>query len=135
MKQQLKLSDRVYERRINEMREESLKEVLDRNSAEARAQLLKQCIDKVQALETQANNLMIVTKDEHVKLAAMDRVRQYAIDIAKLLTEGPFLFNLIQRDGLHIGDKRTAAELRDPQLLPESLKQQQQDPEDPNRVA
>jgi hypothetical protein len=67
----------------------------------------------------------------------MDRIRQYAIDIVKLLTEGPFIFNLIQRDGLHIGGKRTAAELMDPQLLPESLKQQQLDPatEDPNRVA
>jgi hypothetical protein len=65
----------------------------------------------------------------------MDRVRQYAIDIAKLLTEGPLLFNLIQRDGLHIGDKKTAADLMDVQL-PKFLKQQQGPAtEDPNRVA
>jgi hypothetical protein len=126
VKQQLKLSDRVYERRIKEMREESLKEVLNRQSIETRAQLLKQCIVKVQALELQANDLMRTTKDDHVKLAAMDRVRQYAIDIAKLLTEGPFLFNIIQRDGLHRGVQRTAAELKD-QLDPAT--------EDPNRVA
>jgi hypothetical protein len=119
------------------MRKESLKEVLEHESAEARAQLLKQCIVKVQALETEANNLMTATKDEHVKLAAMDRIRQYAIDIAKLYAEGPFLFNIIQRDGLHTGVQRTAAELVDPHLLPESLQQQQQDPatDDPNRVA
>ena len=79
--------------------------------------MARQSIAKVQALETQANNLMTTTKDEHIKLAAMDRVRQYAIDIAKLYSEGPFLFSVIKRDGLHTGVQRTAAELRQPSIL------------------
>ena len=120
VKQQLNLSDRVYGRRIKEMREESLKEVLNRESTEAKTLLLYESIAKIKALERRANLIIEEASDDTVRMAAMDRARTYAIDIAKLLTEGPFMFNLIQRDGLHIGDKRTAAELAT---------------EDPNRVA
>jgi hypothetical protein len=40
----------------------------------------------------------------------MDLVRQYAIDIAKLYTEGPTIFQVIPRDGFHAGLKKTASE-------------------------
>ena len=50
----------------------------------------------------------------------MDKVRQYAIDLLKLSIEGPMILQVVPRDGLHRGDKGTAALLRDAPLLSES---------------
>jgi hypothetical protein len=135
VKQQLKMSDRLYEDTIAVMRKEGLEQTLNQQTAEAKALFLQVSIKKIQALEIEANNVMLSAREPSDKLAAMDRVRQYAIDIAKLISEGPFLFNVIQRDGLHRGLSATAAQLREPGLLQDDIQGATEPTEDPNRVA
>jgi hypothetical protein len=96
----LRLSPRNYEKRIKDIRESHMHEILDNQKVKAMASLLQLSIEKIQTLELQANVIIsnATTKDE-VRLQAMDRVRQYAIDIAKLYTEGPTIFQVIPRDG------------------------------------
>jgi hypothetical protein len=114
----LKLSARNYEKRIKNIRESHLHEVLDKQNSEAKATLLQLSIEKIQALEMIANTIVAnpKTKDE-VRLAAMDRVREYAIDIVKLYTEGPTIFQVIPRDGFHAGLKKTADEAKSLQWI------------------
>ncbi|MGA6923092.1 MAG: hypothetical protein WBY22_09225 [Nitrososphaeraceae archaeon] len=109
----LRLSPRNYEKRIKDIRESHMHEILDKQKVKAMASLLQLSIEKIQALELQANVIIsnATTKDE-VRLQAMDRVRQYAIDIAKLYTEGPTIFQVIPRDGFHAGLKKTTSEAK-----------------------
>src|SRR5215207_8736183 len=67
----LKLSPRNYEKRIANIRKSHLHKILDKHSAEARASLLQQSIEKLQMLEMQANAILDNkdTKDE-VRLQA-----------------------------------------------------------------
>lgn len=119
------------------MREESLNEVIAEETAQAKALFLKESISKIRALELQANRILRETNDNDEKMAIMDRIRTYAIDIAKLKSEGPFMFNVIARDGLHNGLSRSALDIRSTPTLSESLPENPADtePEDPNCVA
>ena len=111
---------RTFERRMKSIREGHLKEVLNQQTAEVKSSILIMCQEKMKWLEMQAQAIVMdKTAKNFDRLQAMDRVRQYQIDYAKLLIEGPTIFQAIPRDGLHLGDKRTAAELRDAPLLSE----------------
>jgi hypothetical protein len=114
----LKIPRRTFERRMKSIREGHLKGILNQQDAKVKASALMICQEKMRWLEMQAQKIVM---DSRVKtfdrLQAMDRVRQYQIDYAKLLIEGPSIFQVVPRDGLHLGDKRTAAELRDAPLL------------------
>ena len=137
---QLRIQPRTFQRRMKSIREGHLKEVLNQQQADAKAFVLMICQEKMKWLQMQAQQIVM---DKNTKtfdrLQAMDRVRQYTIDHAKLIIEGPTIFQVVPRDGLHQGDKRTAAELRDAPLLSESRPTTTTTTttrtEDPNRVA
>jgi CheY-like chemotaxis protein len=112
---------RMYERRMKSIRQSHLKEVLNEQTAEAKASVMKLCQDKLKWLELQAQKIVVDAQARHMdKLEAMDRIRMFTIDQAKLIIEGPTIFRIVSPDGLHIGDKRTANELRDAPVLSES---------------
>jgi len=131
IQQKLKIKPKNYKKRILKLRRQDLDELIDKQTAEAKAQLLATCIRKIQALEIHAQDLLINERDIKPleKLATMDRIRQYAIDIGRLNTEGPFVFSILS-NGLYRRDDTTripgdTAELSEP--TPEIA--------DPNRVA
>jgi hypothetical protein len=114
----LKIPRRTFERRMKSIREGHLKGILNQQDAKVKASALMICQEKMRWLEMQAQKIVMdSTVKTFDRLQAMDRVRQYQIDYAKLLIEGPSIFQVVPRDGLHLGDKRTAAELRDAPLL------------------
>lgn len=116
--EQLKIPKRTFQRRMKEIREGHLKDVLNQQNADVKASMLMICQQKMKWLEMQAQRIVMDNTARHFdKLQAMDRVRQYQIDFAKLLIEGPTIFQVVPHDGLHHGDQRTAAELRDAPLL------------------
>ena len=115
----LHIPRKMFERRIQSIREGHFKDVLDQQNVQAKASALMVCQEKMKWLEMQAQRIVMdVTTKPFDKLQAMDRVRQFQIDYVKLLIEGPTIFQVVPRDGLHTGDQRTAAELRDAPLLP-----------------
>ena len=130
----LKLKRRTFQRRLESIRLQHMTEVLDSQQTHAKASLLRMCQDKIRWLDAQALKIILDPKEKTFdRIAAMDRSRQYQIDIAKLSIEGPTIFQLVPRDGLHLGDKRTAAQLRDTPILSESGSAT--GTEDSNRVA
>ena len=115
---QLHIPKRTYQRRMQEIRQGHLKEVLDQQTAEVKSSILILCQEKMRWLEMQAQAIVMDKNAKNFdRLMAMDRVRQYQIDFAKLLIEGPTIFQAIPRDGLHRGLKTTAAVFRDAPLL------------------
>jgi hypothetical protein len=115
----LHIPRKMFERRIQSIREGHMKQVLDQQGLEAKASALMVCQEKMKWLEMQAQRIVMdVTTKPFDKLQAMDRVRQFQIDYVKLLIEGPTIFQVVPRDGLHNGSQRTSAELRDAPLLP-----------------
>jgi predicted ATP-dependent endonuclease of OLD family len=152
VKQELQLTDRVYRQRMDKLSKGALEEVIANQSVESKALLLKSAIEKIQALELQANNIAQNARNDTIRMAAMDRVRQYAIDIAKLLSDGPDIFKVfssggnvksnIQRPGLYNPNKgQPIKQLPSTAILSESGTQgsttgnQTEQPNDPNRVA
>lgn len=116
----LNIPRRMYERRMQSIRKSHLNEVLNQQTAEAKASVMKLTQDKLKWLEMQAQKIVVDSNARHFdKLQAMDRVRNFQIDQAKLSIEGPTIFRIVPLDGLHIGDKRTANELRDAPPLSE----------------
>ena len=119
----LNIPRRMYERRMQSIRQSHLKEVLDSQTAEAKASAMKLCEDKLKWLEMRAQKIVMDPNAKHFdQLQAMDRVRTFQIDQAKLSIEGPTIFQIIPRDGLHRGLEATANELRDAPVLSEPAK-------------
>ena len=136
---ELKLKRRTFQRRLQAIRQQHMTEVLDSQQTQAKASLLRICQDKIRWLDMQAVKIIMNPKEKTFdRLQAMDRSRQYQIDIAKLSIEGPTIFQLVPRDGFHSGTERTASELRDTPILPtpgSATTTTTTTTEDPNRVA
>jgi hypothetical protein len=117
---ELKIPRRMFERRMKSIRESHLKEVLDKQTVDAKASAMKLCQDKLKWLELQASRIIMDPYARHFdKLQAIDRIRILQIDQAKLLIEGPTIFKIIPPDGLHRGLEATANELRDTPAISE----------------
>ena len=118
IRESLKLSERNFRKRITKIRAQDLDKILDEQSAEARSATLENSKQIIERLLLQANQILnSSTETTSNRLNAMDKVRQYAIDLLKLFIEGPMILQVVPRDGLHRGDKGTAALLRDAPLL------------------
>lgn len=116
--QELNMPRRMFERRMKSIRESHLKEVLDSQTVQAKASVMKLCQDKLRWLEFQAQKIVMNPEARHFdKLQAMDRVRTFQIDQAKLIIEGPTIFQIFPTDGHHRGLEATANELRDAPTL------------------
>ena len=118
----LNIPERMYHRGMKSIRQDHLRQVLDSQSAQAKASILVQCMEKMKWLEMEATNIVANHNIKEIdRLQAMDRVRQFKIDQAKLFTEGPTIFRVVPRDGLHIGTQGTAALIGDTPAIPEAV--------------
>lgn len=132
---ELNMPVRMFERRMKSIRESHLKEILNEQTAQAKASVLKLCLDKLKWLEFQAQKIVVDhNARDFDKLQAMDRVRTFQIDQAKLIIEGPTIFQIFPTDGLHRGLETTANELRNTPQISGTI-EAQTTTEDPNRVA
>lgn len=116
----LKLTRRTFERRMKQIRQMHMNEILDQQQVQAKASLLRLCQDKIRFLDIQAQKiLMDPTEKTADRLAAMDRSRQFQIDMAKLSIEGPTIFHVIPEEGngLYSGDQGAPTEFSNPPLL------------------
>ena len=117
----LNIPRRMYERRMKSIRESHLKQVLDSQTVQAKASVMRLCQDNLKWLQLQAQKIVVDPQARHIdKLEAMDRVRTFQIDQAKLSIEGPTIFRIVPPDGLHRGLEKTAALLRDTPAISES---------------
>jgi CheY-like chemotaxis protein len=111
---ELNMPRRMFERRMKSIRESHLKEVLDSQTVQAKASVMKLCQDKLKWLAFQSQKILMDPEARHFdKLQAIDRIRILEIDQAKLIIEGPTIFQIFPTDGLHRGLEATANELRD----------------------
>ena len=118
----LKLTRRTFERRMKQIRQMHMNEILDQQQVQAKASLLRLCQDKIRFLDIQAQKILMDPAEKTVdRLAAMDRSRQFQIDMAKLSIEGPTIFHVLpetnHRDGLYSGDQGAPTEFSNPPLL------------------
>ena len=118
----LKLTRRTFERRMKQIRQMHMDEVLDQQQVQAKASLLRLCQDKIRFLDVQAQKILMNPAEKTAdRIAAMDRSRQFQIDIAKLSIEGPTIFHVIpeegQGNGLYSGDHAAPTEFSNPPLL------------------
>ena len=118
----LKLTRRTFERRMKQIRQMHMNEILDQQQVQAKASLLRLCQDKIRFLDIQAQKILMDPTEKTVdRLAAMDRSRQFQIDMAKLSIEGPTIFHVLpeanDRDGLYSGDQGAPTEFSNPPLL------------------
>ena len=120
IRESLKLSERNFRKRISKIRAQDLDKILEEQSAQARAATLENSKQIIQRLLLQANQIVNSNNERTAdKLVAMDKIRQYAIDLLKLSIEGPMILQVAPRDGLHRGLDTTAPILRDTPLLSE----------------
>ena len=114
----LKLTRRTFERRMKQIRQMHMNEVLDQQQVQAKASLLRLCQDKIRFLDIQAQKILMDPAEKTVdRIAAMDRSRQFQIDMAKLSIEGPTIFHVLPDDGLYSGDQGAPTEFSNPPLL------------------
>ena len=120
----LKLTRRTFERRMKQIRQMHMNEILDQQQVQAKASLLRLCQDKIRFLDIQAQKILMDPTEKTVdRIAAMDRSRQFQIDMAKLSIEGPTIFHVLPeandngRDGLYSGDQGAPTEFSNPPLL------------------
>jgi hypothetical protein len=119
----LKLTRRTFERRMKQIRQMHMDEVLDQQQVQAKASLLRLCQDKIRWLDMHAQKILMNPAEKTVdRMAAMDRSRQYQIDMAKLSIEGPTIFHVTpeaneREDGLYSRDQGAPTEFGNTPVL------------------
>ena len=119
----LKLTRRTFERRMKQIRQMHMNEILNQQQVQAKASLLRLCQDKIRFLDIQAQKILMDPAEKTAdRIAAMDRSRQFQIDMAKLSIEGPTIFHVLpetndNRNGLYSGDQGAPTEFSNPPTI------------------